>query len=459
LIAAPELTSGAAHYAWPWHERLRLPKFGRGSGLARTAALARPLLESPWGRALDALKVTGSNGKGSVAAMLAAMLAELGIDAGLTTSPHLFAFNERMAVRGQAVSSAELEAAWPAVEARAGAWQTRHPGDDVGAFEAITALALEVFARAGVRTVVAEAGIGGRHDPTRVIPGRVCALTSLDLEHTALLGTTLAEIACDKADLCPEGGTLVAAVSDGEASERLAAHCRARGVALVDALARGRVTRSAYGGDMMTVDLEIDGDAWRGVDLALRGAHQAHNALVAVLALREWLRAHEPSLPAARFEDAARRGLARVRWPGRFERVRRAPDVFADVGHTPEALRALAATVRAALPGRRVLLVAGVSHDKDAGGILAPLAALADEAVCTQAHHKGRAAEDVYAIVRRLRPELPATVESDVAAAVASACERAAAESFTVLVAGGLFLAAEATYALRGGDPRTLRFF
>lgn len=450
---------GGAREAWPWHERLRLPKFGRSVGLVRTAALSRPLLESPFGRALDALKVTGSNGKGSVAALLAAMLAELGIEAGLTTSPHLFAFNERIVVRGRAASSAELESAWPAVDARVRAWQAQHPGDTVGAFEAVTVLALEVFARAGVHTVVAEAGIGGRYDPTRVIPGRVCALTSLDLEHTALLGTTLEEIACDKADLCPEGGTLVAAVDDHHVRGRLAAHCRARDVTLLDALALGRAAEGAYGAEAMTVDLEIDGGVWRGVELALRGPHQARNALVAVLALREWLRGHAPSLPAAQFEAAARRGLARVRWPGRFERVRREPEVFVDVGHTPGALRALFATVRAALPGRRVLLVTGVSHDKDAQGILAALAPLAHEAVCTQARHKGRPAGEVHALLRGLRPELPAAVEPDVAAAIARACERAAAEGFTVLVAGGLFLAAEAAYALRGGDPRTLRFF
>lgn len=444
---------------WPWHERLRLPRFGTGAGLTRMAALARPWLESPWGDALDALKITGSNGKGSVAAMLAAMLGELEVDAGLTTSPHLFAFNERFVVRGRAVASEALEAAWPSVRASLDAWHAQHPGDTVGAFEAISLLALEVFSREGVRTLVVEAGIGGRHDPARLLPGRVCALTSVDLEHTALLGTTLAEIACDKADLCPAGGTLVAALDDDDAHRRVAEHCRARDVTLVEALVRGRVEHVRYDTAAMTADLEIDGLRWRDVEIALRGAHQARNALVAVLTLREWLRDRLPSLTAARFEAAARRGLACVRWPGRFEQIRRAPDVFVDVGHTPEALRALAVTVRGALPDRRLLLVTGVSHDKDAPGILGALAPLAAEAVCTQAHHRGRAAVDVRAILQRLQPSLPTAVEPDIATAIDRACERATSEDLTVLVAGGLFVAAEAAYALSGGDPRKLRFF
>lgn len=445
--------------SWPWDERLRLPKFGHGLGLHRVAALAEPILSSPWGHALDTLKVTGSNGKGSVAAMLAAMLGELGVEAGLFTSPHLFAFNERVAVAGRAVDSSELDAAWASVGARVAAWHEQHPGDTVGAFEAITVLALDVFGRANVRAVVAESGIGGRYDPTRVIPGRAVALTSLDLEHTALLGATLEEIAYDKADLCPERGTLVAAVQDGDVRRRLAAYCRLRRVTFVDALASGRVQRVAYGAGGMTVDFEIEGAPWRGVELALRGEHQARNALVALLALREWLRAHEPSVSDGEFEAAARHGLARVRWPGRFEQVRRDPDVFVDVGHTPGALRALAETVRATLPDRRLLLVTGVSYDKDADGILAALAPLAGETICTQAHHKGRAAGEIAATFRSLRPNLPPTVEPDITAAVARALDRAVSQSLTVLIAGGLFLATETMHALRGGDPRSLRFF
>ncbi len=444
---------------WPWHERVRLPKFGHGSGLARVRALAEPELTSPWARGLDALKVTGSNGKGSVAALLATLLGELGFDAGLFTSPHLLVFNERVVVRGRAASSETLAAAWDVVQARVEAWHAGQPEDQVGAFEALTVQALHVFEDAGVETLVAEAGIGGRHDPTRVIPGRVALLTSLDLEHTALLGSTLAEIARDKADLCAEGGTLVSRVDDDDARRALGVYCAARGVRLLDARQAGRVARVTTDARATWADLEVEGETWRDVELALRGPHQARNALLALVALREWLRVRRPSLPAAEFEAAARRALARVRWPLRFEQVAHAPDVFADVGHTPAALHALAETARAARAGRHVVLLTGVSHDKDAAGILAALAPLADLAVATQAHHKGRAAHEIAAALRALRPELCVEVEADVARAALRAVDLAAAEGGVVLIAGGLFLAVEATQALQGHDPRDLRFF
>ncbi len=445
--------------AWPWHEILRLPKFGAGPGLHRVAALTAPTLAGPWGGALDALKVTGSNGKGSVAALLAAALEELGLRPGRFTSPHLFRFEERIAIAGEPVEAPALDAAWETLRARLDTWEARHPGDQVGAFEAITALALETFARAGVDALVAEAGIGGRHDPTRVIPGRVAALVSLDLEHVPLLGHTLAEIACDKADLCPEGGTLVHAVEDGETRARLEAHCRERGVTALHALAASGVRRLAWEPPGMRLDLEVEGERWDDVALALRGEHQARNALVAILSLRAWLRARPAPPPRDAVEGALRRAMARVRWPLRFEQVHAAPDVFADVGHTPAALRALADSLRGAFPGRRLVLLTGVSLDKDARGILEALAPLAASAVVTQAHHKGRSPFEVAALLRRLRGDLPIEVEPDLAEAVPRALSLARLQGRKALIAGGLFLAAEATHALRGGDPRALRFF
>jgi dihydrofolate synthase/folylpolyglutamate synthase len=444
---------------WPWRDRLAQPKFGSGPGLHRVRALASDLLARPWARGLDALKVTGSNGKGSVAAVLEALLRELGLRTGLFTSPHLFAFEERLRVDGVPLDAPALDAAWDATRGRLEAWQAACPDDGVGAFEALTVQALHAFERAGVGVLVAEAGIGGRHDPTRVIPGRVAALTSLDLEHTALLGATLREIACDKADLCPEGGTLVTWVDDDEARMALGGHCAARGVSLIDARRAGRILRASPTPEGQRLDLALGAETWRDVDLALRGPHQARNALLALWTAREWLRAARPSLPAADFEAAARRALAGVVWPLRFERIRRDPDVFADVGHTPDALRSLAAGVRHDLGGRRVLLLTGVSHDKDAQGILAALAPLAASAVATQAHHKGRAAHEIADLLRRQRPELEVEVEGDIAHAAERACTRAADEGAVVLIAGGLFLAAEAVHALRGGDPRALQFF
>ena len=162
-------------------ELLAIPKFGSGVGLHRMLALCRPLLQAQWMSGLDAIKVTGSNGKGSVCAMAAAVFGELGISCGLYTSPHLIEFNERIITDGERITDAELAEAVAWFFQRRDEYAAHFPGDTVGAFEAFTALALYHFSRKRPRVLVAEAGIGGRYDSTRIIPGKIVALTSLDI--------------------------------------------------------------------------------------------------------------------------------------------------------------------------------------------------------------------------------------------------------------------------------------
>lgn len=453
-MGAPRHTKRGAQEAL-----LAIRKFGSGVGLHRMLALCGPLAEGGWMRQLDAIKVTGSNGKGSVSVMVASVLKELGISAGLYTSPHLLEFNERIVVDGRPISDSELAEAVEWFEGRREEYERRFPGDNVGAFEAFTAIALRHFSARQPRALVAEAGIGGRYDSTRIIPGRVVGLTSLDLEHTALLGDSLEMIAYDKADLCPHGGVIVTGVSEPEILRRLRAYCALRGITLRCAAERAAVRRVSFDETHMELDLELDGDALSGLRVALRGVHQATNVAVAILLLREWLGVHEPSLPAERFEEAVRRGMLSLRWPGRFERVHAKPEVFVDVGHSPGAIESLVETVRTALPGRRILLVTGVSYDKEVEAIVKGLLAVADAVICTRAYHKGAPPEEILRIVRDARPEVPAFVGATIEEAVRRALEYASAKDMTILVAGGLFLSVEATQALRGGAPKDLRFF
>lgn len=445
---------------WPFHERLAgLPRFGAGVGLLRVAELLAPELRSPWGRELDALKITGSNGKGSVSAVLAGALTELGYRTGRVTSPHLLAFNERIALDGRPASDADLEVAWHDVQARIAAWQARHPNDRVGAFEAISVLALAHLARQQPHALVVEAGIGGRYDPARVLPGHLCALTSVDLEHTALLGASHELIAYDKADLCPPGGCLVVALEDRALMRRLRHYCTLRDVRLIDVDDSVRIGVPRYDSTGMTFDLDTPAWSLRDLRLTLRGPHQARNAAVAVLLLHEWCARHAPEQTWSDIAAAARRALAAARWPGRFEQVAQGPDTFVDVGHTPAALAALAETVRGALSSRPLMLVVGVSADKDAAALLAPLVPQAQAIVCTQAGHRAAAATTLLPIVRALAPAATVTCERDVALALAQARDLAQGMGAVVLVAGGLFVATEALALSRGLDPRGLRFF
>ena len=440
-------------------ELLAIPKFGNGIGLHRMLALCGPLLQTPWLSDLDAIKVTGSNGKGSVCAMAAAVFGELGMTCGLYTSPHLIRFNERIVTDGAQISDAELAEAVAWFFQQRDEYAARFPDDTVGAFEAFTAIALYHFARKQPRVLVAEAGIGGRYDSTRMIPGKIVALTSLDLEHTSLLGSTLEMIAYDKADLCPEGGTLITGDLDTEVSRRLQAYSALRRITMRTAAAHSHVRSVSFGAPYMEVDLTIDGLDLPALQMAMRGYHQITNLIVATLLVRQWLEAHDARVSDEQLAQAVRGAMRSLSWPGRFEQVATDPDIFIDVGHTPEAIAATVHTARVAFAGKRILLVTGVSYDKHVEEIVKGLLPLADAVICTRAHHKGSPPEHILRTVQSARPELPASIAPTIEEAMAMARAQAADGQMTVLVAGGLFLSIEAAHALRGHDPRHLHFF
>lgn len=422
------------------------------------AELCSTLLDTAWMRDLDAIKVTGSNGKGSVCAMLASILREFGVSAGLYTSPHLIEFNERIVVDGQAISGRELEDALQWFFDRRASYEALHPGDTVGAFEAFTAIALRHFSVCQPRTLVAEAGIGGRYDSTRIIPGRLAGLTAVDLEHTELLGNTLELIAYDKADLCSPGGEIVTGISDHDILRRLKAYCSLRNVVLTATIDHSVVRGVEFRRTHMEVDLEVDDLNLPGLRLALQGIHQVTNAITAIMLFQKWLAIYEPNSSGGHVEQAIRRGMYSVRWPGRFERIHENPDVFIDVGHTPAAIASVVKTVRTALAGKRILLVTGVSYDKEVEKIVTELLAIADEVICTRAHHKGSEPDRIFRIVQNVRPDIPAVVEPAIEQAVERARQQAYENDMTVLVAGGLFLSVEAKCALNGVDPKKLCF-
>jgi dihydrofolate synthase/folylpolyglutamate synthase len=436
-----------------------MPKFGNGVGLHRMIALCEGLFATEWAKRLDALKVTGSNGKGSVCAMTAAILHELGIPTGLYTSPHLLRFHERIVLAGQPISDADLDESVRWCGDRCEHYRRRHPDDVIGAFEAFTAVALHHFAKKQPRALVSEAGIGGRYDSTRIIPGKIVGLTSLDLEHTATLGSTLELIAYEKADLCPAGGLLVTGWIDDEVLRRLRAYAELREISVISAKERSVARATRFGDTHMTVDLEVDGFRLPDLALALQGHHQVSNAAVAILLVRRWLERHRPDISHGTLEAALRRGLSSVQWPGRFQRIHQGPDVFIDVGHSPDAIAWLLKTVTDRLANRRILLVTGVSYDKAVESIVTQLVKVAHAVISTRAHHKGAPVERIDRIVRSSTNGIPCFTEDTIESAMLRAIEYATRNDMTVVVAGGLFLSIEAMQAVQGKDPRDLAFF
>ena len=403
---------------------------GMRPGLERIDALLEALGRPE--RTYTIAQIGGTNGKGSVAAMLAAILRSDGRRVGLYTSPHLVSFRERIRVDAEPISEDALA---DGVEALG----TLIARLDASVFEATTALALDHFAREAVDVAVLEVGLGGRYDSTTVGTPAVCVVTSIDLDHQDYLGHTLAEIATDKSHII-RAGVAVAAAQAPEVAAVLEARATMLGVPL---LAEGQdLTVQLRGRDLGGQRIDVAGPGWRfdDVRLALLGTYQPGNALLATAAARV--------LDAG--ETAIREGLARARWPGRFEVRRRASGgwLVLDGAHNPAGARALAQSLQAYFGNTPMTLVFGVLRDKDAAGILTPLVDRARHVILTASTNPRAAAPDA------LRGLLPAGGRVDLAPSVAGALALAEADrsASLVCVAGSLSLVGDALRAGPDGD-------
>jgi len=433
---------------------LSLPKFGAGPGLTRLARLCEPLLNSAWFRGTSVIHVVGTDGKGSVAAMLHALFGGLGIRCGCYTSPHLFRFHERIAVDGEPIDDTALAAAIHWFQGQAESYRKAYPEDTIGAFEAFTAVALYHFSQRQPRVLVVEAGIGGRQDCTRALGGDLALLTSVDLEHTALLGDTLEAIAADKMDILDPGGTLVIGDLPGDLTAFIRRRSAGRGLKVCRAAELIQWYEIHQGRNGMVLQGRLNQTPIHNLHCALTGPHQAANLALALAAIHRWLTHHCLYLHPERLPQAAHQVLPELRWPGRFQRIHGIPPVYVDVGHTPQAMRMLAATVQqTALPAP--ILVLGVSQGRQPAELLAPILAEAHAVILSQAHHRGMAASQLAAAL----PGVAASVEADLARAMDRALALARPQNRPVLVAGGLFVAVEAAAWLRGQDPRGLLLF
>ena len=378
------------------------------------------------------VQVGGTNGKGSVSAMLAAMLKCAGHRVGLYTSPHLVSFRERIRVNGEPIPE---DGVVDGVEAL-GTLVARF---DATMFEAATALALDHFAREGVDVAVLEVGLGGRLDATTVGTPEVAVISRIDLDHQAVLGATLEAIAAEKAAII-RGGVAVCAAQAPEAERVIVSRAAAVGVPLL--LERRDLSVAVERRGPEGQRLTCAGPGWSLTDLELGmpGSFQPSNALLAVTAARE----------LGVGEAAIRDGLARVWWPGRFQIFRRASGFLVlDGAHNPAGARALALSLRDVFGEARVTFILGILADKDAAGIVAALAPLAERVILVAPSSPRATAPDA------LRAAVPAAVPSvEIAGSPADALARAARAATTpiVCVAGSLVLIGDVLRHLAGSD-------
>jgi dihydrofolate synthase/folylpolyglutamate synthase len=428
--------------------------------LERVRSLLARLGDPHLGR--GTIHVAGSKGKGSVAAMIASVLRAAGVHAGLYTSPHLHRITERIAVDGEAISPddfARLTEPLRDAVAAENAGGPAQPGGQMTTFEALTALAFLYFRERGVEWQVLEVGLGGRLDATNVVEEKaVCVITPISLEHTAVLGETVGQIAAEKAAIITPGATVVMGLQParGGAAEVIRRACAERGAHLLEVAQACALTRLGSSSEGQDFRLRTPRGTY-GLRLPLLGRHQLENAATAVLALESLLDRqagladHGLAIP----EAALRRGLQEVRWPARLEIIRRRPLVVLDGAHNVDSVRRLCQALEEYLPYSRAIVVAGFSADKDIGAIAAELERLPRlaQVIATRSPHPRAAPADAVAAAF-LEREIETTWEEDVPAALEVALSLAAPEDM-VCVMGSLFVAAEARRHILGleADP------
>jgi dihydrofolate synthase/folylpolyglutamate synthase len=416
-----------------------LETFGIKLGLDNITSLCEGLGHPE--RSFTALHVAGTNGKGSVTAMVHAALRAAGVHAGRYTSPHLADLSERFVIGDRPVDMAALEAAVDDVLACAD--RLRATGIlpvQPTFFEATTAAAFELFRRARIEVGVIEVGLGGRFDATNVISPVAGAITTIDFDHQQHLGHTLDAIAFEKAGIIKPGMTIVLGALVQEARDVIARVAAGRGATLVESALDSRCTSEMAGG-RARVMIETPNGAYGPVTLGLRGAHQAHNAVVAVRLLEA---ASERGVRVS--PDAIAQGLSDAQWPARLELIQLdgGRQVLLDAAHNPEGARALAAYLQQWHPEGPPLVI-GVMRDKNVQEIVGTLLPHVSSVIATAAPTPRAIPADDLARHLRAAGAADVIAEPDAARAIDLALERGP----LVLVAGSIFLAGAVRDGLR----------
>jgi len=470
-----------------------LQKFGIKLGLSRTESLLKAF-NNPH-QALNCIHIAGTNGKGSVAAMLSSIYSRAGYKVGLFTSPHLVDFRERFQINGRRISKAQTLELIRQIKEKVKA------EEPPTFFEFVTAMALIYFFREKVDLAVMEVGLGGRLDATNIIKPLITVITNISLEHQDHLGKTLEKIAQEKAGIIKSGVPLVTGVRQKKIQEQIESICRERQVLMALAgrdfrtrkVGEGRFNyfgmrnadfgmeepfgvRSSEWGVEKDTRYRMQDTRWmkdegrgtkdQGSDigdqtlvtpnfelkttnsdtslvprleslrLALLGDHQIKNAGLA-LAVVELLQEKYP-VPDVKI----RAGLGKVSWPGRMEMLSERPWIVLDGAHNPGAMRTLAESLSKVFSFKKLLIIFGMMKDKNIKQTLNCLIPLADKIILTRAEYD-RSADPEY-LKRVIKGNRTRTlVVPDIPLAVTQALQEAGPEDL-LLITGSLFVVGEA---------------
>jgi dihydrofolate synthase / folylpolyglutamate synthase len=368
---------------------------------------------APW----EVIHVAGTNGKGSVCAMIDSICRAQGYRTGLFTSPHLVTFRERIRINGEKVSDNAVADGLTVIRNVVADWDP-HPTF----FEVTTALALKYFSEAKIDVAILETGIGGRLDATNAVQSDVSVITRIDFDHEEWLGNTLGEIASEKAGIIKSGIPVVSAAQQPEVEKvihKRAADCEA--------------------------PLQFVTESYEGSPIALPGQHQKQNAAVAIAALRAAKACPERSRRIDLDDSTIARGLASIDWPARFQKWD--DRTIIDGAHNPAAARVLAETWREIFGDQRATLILAVLSDKNLRGICEALAPIADSIFLPRIRsERATAPETLAKILANSTPPLPYSISPSIDEALA----RARSKRNPILITGSLHFAGEVLAYLRG---------
>lgn len=416
-------------------------------------------------KAFNAIHVAGTNGKTSTVRMIESLVRAFHRRTGRTTSPHLQMVTERIAIDGEPIHPADFVAIYDEMEPFI-RMVDESSGVPMSTFEVLTAMAYSAFADAPIEVGVVEVGMGGRWDATNVISADIAVVTPISMDHTDYLGDTLEEIAGEKAGiiksrwdkddlLTPPDNVAIIGAQEPEAMKVLLE----RAVEVDASVARFGVefgvesSTVAVGGQMLT--LQGLAGTYDEIFLPLSGAHQAHNAAVALAAAEAFFGAG-PGRPLS--IEAVREGFASVTSPGRLERLRSTPTTFIDAAHNPHGAKALAEAIERDFSFNRVIGVVAVLGDKDAVGVLTALEPVLSDIVVTQnSSPRTLDAYDLAEMAREIFGEERVFVADTLPGAYAQAvelAEEADVQSGSGIVITGSVVTAGEARAMFGKDPQ-----
>jgi dihydrofolate synthase / folylpolyglutamate synthase len=377
--------------------------------LSRSGGLHAAVGDQVMALPCKAIHVAGTNGKGSVCAMIDSICRAQGYRTGIFTSPHLITFRERIRVNREMISEDAVAGGVATICNLVADWDP-HPTF----FEVTTALALKYFSEANADMIILETGIGGRLDATNAIQSDVSVITQIDFDHEEWLGNTLAEIASEKAGIIKPGIPVVCASQKPEAEKMIrtrAAECEA--------------------------PLQFVTESYDGSPIALRGHHQKQNAAVGIATLR-----------AAKIDvdnSAIARGLATIDWPARFQRWDERTII--DGAHNPAAARVLAETWREIFADQKATLILAVLSDKNLRGICEALAPIADSVLLPRIRSERTAGPEMLA---RVLANIATPFPYSISPSIDQALTLARAKPNPILITGSLHFAGEVLADLRG---------